>query len=233
MSQGLDVRFYGRRKGHELKPGRQRLVTEALPFLRLPEALPTDLRTLFARPVRDIWLEIGFGAGEHLVHQARTHLDIGFIGAEPYINGIGALIAAVTAPLNGEGNAGGIETVRIHDDDARTLLPRLPAASIGRLFVLFPDPWHKARHNKRRLISAETLDEFARILAPGAEFRFASDDDGYVRWTLARVTRHTAFVWTAKGPSDWRNRWEDAIATRYEVKNITGRKPAYLTFRRL
>ena len=227
MSHGPDVRFYGRRKGHDLKPGRQRLVTETLPFLRLPDPLPADLKTLFGRPVCDVWLEIGFGAGEHLVHQARTHPDIGFIGAEPYINGIGALIAAVTSPDER------IDTVRIHDEDARTLLPRLPDASIGRLFVLFPDPWHKARHNKRRLISAETIDEFARILAPGAEFRFASDDDGYVRWTLARVTRHPAFVWTAKGPSNWRNRWDDAIATRYETKNITGRKPAYLTFRRL
>ncbi len=222
-----DVRFYGRRKGHDLKPGRQRLVTETLPFLRLPDPLPADLKTLFGRPVCDVWLEIGFGAGEHLVHQARTHPDIGFIGAEPYINGIGALIAAVTSPDER------IDTVRIHDEDARTLLPRLPDASIDRLFVLFPDPWHKARHHKRRLISAETLDEFARILTPGAEFRFASDDDGYVRWTLARVTRHPALVWTAKGPSDWRNRWDDAIATRYETKNITGRKPAYLTFRRL
>lgn len=220
-----DVRFYGRRKGHDLKPGRQRLVTETLPFLRLPDELPTDLTALFARPVREVWLEIGFGAGEHLVHQARANPDIGFIGVEPYINGVGALIAAIAAD--------GIETVRIYDDDARLLLPRLPDASIGRLFVLFPDPWHKARHHKRRLISAETLDEFARILIPGAEFRFASDDDGYVRWTLARVTRHPSFVWAAKGPSDWRNRWADAIPTRYETKNITGRKPAYLTFRRV
>ncbi len=219
-----DVRFYGRRKGHDLKPGRQRLVTETLPFLRLPDVLPADLRTLFPRPVREVWLEIGFGGGEHLVHQARTHPDIGMIGVEPYINGVATLIAAVTAE--------GLETVRVYDDDARRLLPRLPDASIARLFLLFPDPWHKARHNKRRLVSAETLDEFARILVPGAEFRFASDDHGYVRWTLARILAHPAFAWTAQGPADWRDRWADAIATRYETKNITGRKPAYLTFRR-
>jgi tRNA (guanine-N7-)-methyltransferase len=228
MSSPEVVRFYGRRKGHDLKPGRQRLVIEALPFLRLPDEIPQDLPTLFAEPVRprlrEIWLEIGFGAGEHLVHQAQTHPDVGFIGAEPYINGVAALVAGI--------EANDIKTVRIFDEDARLLLPRLPDASIARLFLLFPDPWHKARHNKRRFVSPETLDHFARILKPGGEFRFASDDAGYVRWTLARTVRHPDFVWTAQGPDDWRTRPADAIATRYEIKNITRLKPVYLTFRR-
>lgn len=222
MPSAPDVRFYGRRKGHDLKPGRQRLVTEMLPFLRLPDALPQNLAGLFAKKVGEVQLEIGFGAGEHLIHQALTHPDVGFIGAEPYINGVAALVAGIERDK--------IETIRIFDDDARLLLPRLPDASLTKIFLLFPDPWHKARHNKRRFVSAETLDHFARLLAPGGEFRFASDDAGYVRWTLARVLKHPAFIWTAKGPEDWRQRWADAVATRYETKNITKLKPAYLTF---
>ena len=220
-----DVRFYGRRKGHDLKPGRQRLVSEALPLLRLPDDVPQNLFDLFAKKVEEVQLEIGFGAGEHLVHQAQTHPDVGFIGAEPYINGVAALVAGIEAAH--------LDNVRIFDEDARLLLPHLPDASIGRIFLLFPDPWHKARHNKRRFVSEETLDQFARILVPGGQFRFASDDAGYVRWTLARATRHPVFQWTAQGPEDWRVRPADSIATRYETKNITGIKPAYLTFRRI
>ena len=217
-----DVRFYGRRKGHDLKPGRQRLFDEALPLLRLPDDVPRNLCDLFGGKVDEVQLEIGFGAGEHLIHQALANPRVGFIGAEPYINGVAALVAGIEREK--------IETIRIFDEDARLLLAKLPDASLSRIFLLFPDPWHKARHNKRRFVSEETLDHFARILRPGGEFRFASDDAGYVRWTLARTTRHRAFSWTAQGPEDWRNRWPDAIATRYETKNITGLKPAYLTF---
>ena len=219
-----DVRFYGRRKGHDLKPGRQRLVDEALPLLRLGDALPHDLTSLFTKPVRQVELEIGFGGGEHLIHQALTHPDTGYIGAEPYINGVAALVAGIEREK--------IETIRIFDEDARLLLPKLPDASLARIFLLFPDPWHKARHNKRRFVSPETLDHFARLLVPAGEFRFASDDAGYVRWTLARALAHPAFVWTAKGPQDWRTRWPDATPTRYETKNITKLKPSYLTFQR-
>lgn len=217
-----DVRFYGRRKGHDLKPGRQRLVDETLPLLRLPDVLPQNLTELFAKDVDEVQLEIGFGGGEHLVHQALDHPRVGYIGAEPYINGVGMLIAGIDREK--------IETIRIFDEDARLLLPKLPDASLTKIFLLFPDPWHKARHNKRRFVSAETLDHFARLLVPGGEFRFASDDAGYVRWTLARTLKHPAFTWTARSPEDWRTRWADAIATRYEVKNITRIKPAYLTF---
>jgi len=224
MISGPDVRFYGRRKGHDLKPGRQRLVNEALPLLRLPDTLPQNLSDLFAKEVDEVQLEIGFGAGEHLVHQALNHARVGYIGAEPYINGVAALVAAIEREK--------VETIRIFDEDARLLLPRLPDASLTKIFLLFPDPWHKARHNKRRFVSEETLDHFARLIKPGGEFRFASDDAGYVRWTLARTTRHPDFIWTATGPDDWRTRWPDAMATRYETKNITKLKPAYLSFRR-
>jgi tRNA (guanine-N7-)-methyltransferase len=220
-----DVRFYGRRKGHDLKPGRQRLVDETLPLLRLPDTLPRNLSDLFAKKIDEVQLEIGFGAGEHLIHQALHHPNVGYIGAEPYINGVAALVAGIERE--------GVETIRIFDEDARLLLAKLPDASLTKIFLLFPDPWHKARHNKRRFVSEETLDHFARLLRPGGELRFASDDAGYVRWTLARTTRHPAFAWTAKGPEDWRTRWPDAAATRYETKNITKLKPAYLTFVRL
>ena len=218
-------RFYGRRKGHELKPGRQRLIKEALPLLRLPDPLPRDLSVLFAEPVRAVWLEIGFGGGEHLTHQARIHPEIGLIGVEPFVNGIAALLATIAAEK--------LDRIRIFDDDVRLLLPRLPDASVGRVFLLFPDPWPKTRHHKRRFITPESLDHLARIMTPGAELRFASDDGGYVRWTLWHVTRHPAFVWEAQGPGDWRTRPSEAVTTRYEAKAIAaGRPPAYLTFRR-
>jgi tRNA (guanine-N7-)-methyltransferase len=225
MSDLRDFRFYGRRKGHELKPGRQHLYTEMLPLLRLPEAIPKDLHELFPHPVREVWLEIGFGAGEHLAGQANAHPDIGFIGCEPFINGVAALVAAIAAQK--------LDAIRIFDDDVRLLLPRLPDAGIGRIFLMFPDPWPKTRHHKRRLIASDTLDQLARIMSPGAELRFASDDPGYVRWTLARMTAHPAFGWTAEGPADWRTRWADATTTRYEIKRLAGHRPAYLTFRRI
>lgn len=225
MADQRDVRFYGRRKGHDLKPGRQRLYAETLPLLRLPEAIPNDLTTLFAPRPRDVWLEVGFGAGEHLAHQARANPDVGFIGCEPFINGVAALLAAVQTD--------DLSNIRIFDDDARLLLPRLPDGSVGRCFLLFLDPWPKRRHHKRRFVQPETLNGLARILKPGAELRFASDEPSYVRWALWHVLRSGAFAWTAAGPNDWRARWPDALPTRYEMKSLAGKKPAYLTFERL
>jgi tRNA (guanine-N7-)-methyltransferase len=218
-------RFYGRRKGHRLRAGRRRLAEETLPRLRLPASLPGDLIGLFPGQVSDVWMEIGFGGGEHLIHQAETHPDIGFIGCEPFINGVARLLA--------EAEQRGLGNIRVHDDDARPLLPRMPAASVGRVFLLFSDPWPKSRHHKRRFVNGETLDQLARILKPGAEFRFASDDAGYVRWTLAAVLAHPDFQWTAAGPVDWRNRSDDAIPTRYEMKaSAAGRQCIHLCFNR-
>ncbi|NQV57214.1 MAG: tRNA (guanosine(46)-N7)-methyltransferase TrmB [Rhodospirillales bacterium] len=219
-------RFHGRRKGHRLRQGRQQLVEAKLPSLRLPENLPDDLAGLYKAPISDLWLEIGFGAGEHLAHQAETHPDIGFIGAEPYINGVARLLSSVDAQ--------DLANIRIFDDDARHFLPLLPGASIGRLFLLFSDPWPKTRHHKRRFVNSETLDQFARIMKPGAEFRFASDDVGFVRWTLSAVTARKEFQWTAAGPDDWRKRPADAIPTRYESKALDdGKQCVYLTFKRV
>lgn len=222
------ARFYGRRKGRRLRQGRQRLVGELLPRLAVPHPGPgagrLDPRGLFARSLRDIWMEIGFGAGEHLLAQARQHRDVGFIGCEPYLNGVAALLPRIAAE--------GIDTIRIFPEDARLLLPGLAGASLGRVFVLFPDPWPKARHHERRLIGPETIRELARLLRPGGELRLASDHPGYVRWMLEHLTRQPSpFLWLARRPGDWRTRPDDGFATRYEEKAVTlGAACAYLRF---
>ena len=182
-----------------------------------------DVEGLFDTPPRDLWMEIGFGAGEHLAHQASQFPNIGLIGVEPYVNGVAALLAAI--------KANSLNNIRLFDDDVRLLLPRLPDGCLGRLFILFSDPWPKARHNRRRVFTAENLIEFARILRSGAVLRFASDDMNYVRQALETVQKSSDFYWRPTGPSDWRDRPTDALETRYEVKaRLHGRSPVYLTF---
>ena len=224
-------RVYGRRLGYRLRPGRQALLERALPGLQIAfpegEQARLDLNGLYPAPVRDLWLEIGFGAGEHLAYQARTNPDVGFIGCEPFIQGVAGLLRH----LENDGTAG---RVRIFPDDARLLLDRLPDACIGRLFVLFPDPWPKKRHHKRRLIDAETLAGFARIMKDGAEFRWASDDLGYVDWTLERVEADAAFVRTEEESHEDNSRPADWPETRYEQKaRAAGRAPIFLRYRRM
>ncbi|MSO92041.1 MAG: tRNA (guanosine(46)-N7)-methyltransferase TrmB [Rhodospirillales bacterium] len=206
-------RFYGRRRGHRLRQGRQALLDRLLPDLRIalpPAPRPLDPASLFAPRPPQVWLEIGFGAGEHLVGQATAHPDVGLIGCEPFVNGVASLLARIQDE--------GISNIRIFDDDARLLLPRLAAASIGRVFLLFSDPWPKKRHQRRRIVTPGTLDEIARLLADGGEFRFATDHAEYVRWTLDLLTRHPDFMWLARTPRDWRERPEDGFETRYEAK---------------
>ena len=222
-------RVYGRRLGHRLRPGRQALLERALPRLRLD--LPDDERAridptgLFPAPVRALWLEIGFGGGEHLAHQVRADPGVGVIGCEPFVQGVAGLLRHLEA----DGTA---DRVRIFPDDARLLIERLPDACIGRLFALFPDPWPKKRHHKRRLIEAGTLAAFARILEDGAEFRWASDDRGYVDWTLEHVAANGAFVRSdANLPGETRARPTDWLETRYERKaRAAGRAPVFLRF---
>ena len=221
-------RVYGRRKGHRLRARQAQLVEELLPRLRVPveSGKLCNPRDLFSEVVEAVWLEVGFGGGEHLFAQAQAHPSRGLIGCEPFINGVARLLSLV--------DAAGLENVRIHDGDARILLDVLADACIERVFILYPDPWHKTRHNKRRFINRENLDQLARIMAPGAELRFASDIGGYVRWTLAHMRRHNAFEWQAERPQDWRQRTEDWPGTRYEAKALeAGRIPAYLSFVRL
>lgn len=173
----------------------------------------------------EIWLEIGFGSGEHLAYQAVAHPDIGMIGAEVFINGIAGLLARI--------DQGGIDNIRIHPDDARPLIDQLKARSLDKVFVLFPDPWPKRRHEERRLLCPATLDKLARLMRPGAELRFASDDPVMIAWGLRQLCAHPAFEWLAKRPEDWRLRTTDWPATRYEAKAISqGRRPCYFRFRR-
>ena len=221
-------KLHGRRHGRRLRPGLQSRVDALLPALEvaLPEAgEELALERLFADAPRALWLEIGFGGGEHLAWQAERHPEVAFLGAEVFVNGIAALVRAV-----GERQ---LKNVRIYQGDGRDLLDHLPPASLGRVFILFPDPWPKARHHKRRLVQRETLDRLAVLMADGAELRLASDHVGYLEWILERTCRHPAFAWLAEGPADWRRRPADWPATRYEEKALAeGRLPAYLRFAR-
>ncbi len=225
----VGLRWFGRRKGRGLTRARQALVDTVLPRLRIASGgadEPVDVLGLFPQPMSDLWLEVGFGAGEHLAAQAQAHPDTGFIGCEPYINGIAGLLFLI--------DQNGSDNIRVFDNDVRSLLPRLPEASLGRVFVLYPDPWPKKRHHQRRLIQPGTLDQLARLMKDGAELCFASDHMEYARWVLFHVTNHSSFAWTATRPSHWRQRPSCGIQTRYEAKaKAQGSACVYLNFRRL
>jgi tRNA (guanine-N7-)-methyltransferase len=223
MSDAPPLRSYGRRKGRVLSARKELLLKELLPQLRLDLKVtpPKDLRELFPVPVAEVWLEIGFGSGEHLLRQAEQRGDVGFIGCEPFVNGVASLL--------GEVEARDLRTIRIHDGDARDVLGWLPDRSIGRMFILFPDPWPKKRQIKRRLLSPETVKELARVLMPGGELRFASDIGDYAEQALAVFIGRGAFAvgdQSRRRPSDWPE-------TRYERKALSqGRQIAYMRFGR-
>jgi tRNA (guanine-N7-)-methyltransferase len=222
------LRSYGRRKARPLSGRKEQLIGELLPRLRLDlrKPAPSPLAQLFEVPVGEVWLEIGFGSGEHLLSQAERHIETGFIGAEPFINGVASLLGAIETRK--------LATIRIHDGDAREVLAWLPSSSIGAAFILFPDPWPKKRQQKRRLVSQETIAELARILRPGGLLRFASDDADYAGEALFLVSRNGDFAWQAESASDWRVRPADWPETRYERKALAaGRKPVYLGFTKL
>jgi tRNA (guanine-N7-)-methyltransferase len=198
-------------------------VKNLLPELRidLPGDGGLDPQHLFPVPPTALWLEIGFGAGEHLAENAVAHPDVGFLGAEVFENGVVKLLAEVQRRELGN--------IRIFVDDARLLLAALPEACLDRVFILFPDPWPKARHHKRRMVSPETLDQLARTMQDGAELRLATDDVGYLRAMLERVPVHPDFEWLARAPADWLQRPPDWPATRYEAKAVAaGRIPHFL-----
>jgi tRNA (guanine-N7-)-methyltransferase len=217
--------FFGRRKGKKLRAGQDDLVQNLLPAIRVtPGSAPASLFP--DRQARETWLEIGFGGGEHLAAQARSHQDVNFIGCEPFVNGMAKLLAVIENER--------LDNVRVWDDDVTDLLPTLPDASFDRVYILYPDPWPKRRQRKRRLVSDETLAMLARVMKPGAELRFASDIDDYIGWVLARALRSGHFRWTATGADDWRKPYEGWPGTRYEAKAIReGRVPSYLTFVRV
>jgi tRNA (guanine-N7-)-methyltransferase len=220
--------FHGRRRGRRLRPARQALMDRLLPTLTI--TLPPDdgvisPRAIFGAGVSTCEIEIGFGGGEHLAAQAAARPAVCFIGCEPFVNGVARLLGHIDAQ--------GLDNIRIWPEDARLLLAALAADCVDRVYVLFADPWPKSRHAKRRIVSTETLDALARVMTDGAELRFASDDMGYVRWTLAHLLRHPDFEWTACGADDWRRRPADWPATRYEAKAVRqGRRSVYLRARR-
>jgi len=220
--------FFGRRKGKTLRPGHADLMDGALPDLRLDldAPPPADLTTLFPTDVNQVWVEIGFGGGEHLTQRAGENRSTGFIGCEAYINGTAKMLAQI------EHNK--LDNIRLWDDDAKKVVEWLPDASIDRLYLLYPDPWPKRRHRKRRFLGEDMLPRLARILKPGAELRFATDIDDYAAYALARVARFPDFVWTAECQADWLTPWDGWRSTRYEAKALReGRRGAYFTFRRV
>ncbi len=222
------LRTYGRRKGHRLSPRKMRLMDELLPKLRLDleNPPPAPLSSLFPDPASQVWLEIGFGAGEHLAWQAEANPHAGIIGCEPFINGVARLLSDIEERK--------LANIRIHDGDAREVLDWLADASLARIFLLYPDPWPKTRHHKRRLISPQTLAAFARVMKTGAELRVASDIGDYVRATLEAVFASKDFEWLAERPRDWRERPPDWPQTRYEKKALgEGRTAHCLIFRRV
>jgi tRNA (guanine-N7-)-methyltransferase len=220
--------FFGRRKGHRLRKQQAELYQQLLPKLSLDIAQPAprDLASLFPFAPEKFQLEIGFGGGEHLLHEARMHPRTGFIGCEPFINGMAKMLAAISHEKT--------QNIRLHPGDALYLLDWLPDASLDRIDILYADPWPKRRHWKRRFISDENVVRFARILKPDGILRFASDIGTYVEWTLVRLLRNREFLWLAEKADDWRRPWPGWPGTRYEQKAIReGRKPSYLEFRRL
>ena len=218
--------FFGRRKGHPLRAHQSELLTTLLPRLAVDLSKPAqDPGALFPTPPDDIRLEIGFGGAEHLIAQALGDPRIGFIGCEPFVNGMAKALAAIDAQKIGN--------IRLHHADAVDLLDWLPDNSLGRVDLLYPDPWPKRRHWKRRFVQDASVAQIARVLRPGGELRFASDIPDYVAWTLIRLLRSPDFSWTAETADDWRKPWPDFSGTRYEAKaKRQGRVPCYLTFRR-
>jgi tRNA (guanine-N7-)-methyltransferase len=219
--------FFGRRKGHELKPRQAELMQTLLPrrAIDLASPVPADLTSLFANSPREVRLEIGFGGGEHLAAQAAAHRDIGFIGCEPFLNGMAKALALIDTQA--------LDNVRLHFGDAIELLDWLPAGKLAQIDLLYPDPWPKKRHWKRRFVQDHTVDALARILRADGLFRFATDIADYGAWTLERVLRSPQFAWTAERADDWRVPWAGWVETRYEAKaKREGRTPNYFVFRR-
>ncbi len=218
--------FFGRRKGHPLRPRQAALFDTLLPRLKLnlSAPAPADLRALF-EPVDEVRLESGFGGGEHLIAEAERHPRTGFIGIEPFVNGMAKALAAIEERK--------LENIRLHHGDATDMLSWLPPASIARFDLLYPDPWPKRRHWKRRFVQDKSVAQIARAVQPGGEFRFASDIPDYVAWTLMRLMRSPDFTWTAERAGNWQQPWPHFPGTRYEAKaKHEGRVPCYLIFRR-
>lgn len=208
----FELRSFGRRRGRKISARQAGLLTELMPRVAVDPSSPPprDLGGLFAPDISSVWLEIGFGGSEHLIWQAKANPSVGLIGCEPFEEGLVKALSAI--------DEGGLANVRLLGDDVRPLLRWLPAASVARVFILFPDPWPKKRHQKRRLFSPDLLRLLARVMRSGAELRLATDIGDYARTALLAVAAAPEFRWTADGPSDWRVRPADWPGTRYEAK---------------
>jgi tRNA (guanine-N7-)-methyltransferase len=216
MTDHPPVRSFGRIKSRAIKPRQASLLEDLLPRIRVPDGP--------IAPADETWLEIGFGGGEHLAEQAARRPDVAFMGAEPFLNGVASALRHI--------DERGLTNVRIHPGDARELLMRLPDASLQRVFILFPDPWPKLRHHKRRLLQAEVASELARVLKPGGGLRFATDWANYAEFALEQLLKKPRLAWTAERADDWRTPPADHVPTRYEAKRLGDTPPIFLDFTR-
>ena len=216
--------LFGRAKGKKLRSHQSDLMRDLRPRLEADLGALREGR-LFA-PGRELWLEIGFGGGEHLVAQAAANRSVGYIGTDAFLNGVAKALVAIDEHR--------LDNVRLFSGDASELIDWLPGASLARIDLLYPDPWPKRRHWKRRFVQDDNLKRLARLLKSGGEFRFATDIPGYAEYVLMRILRSGDFVWTARRAADWREPWQGFVRTRYETKAIReGRTPAYFIFRRV
>lgn len=219
--------FFGRRKGHRLRAHHADLIDHLLPRLSLDiaQATPNNLTALFPPGTTDVRLEIGFGGGEHLIAEALAHPHTGFIGCEPYVNGMAKILAQIEAR--------GVSNIRLFAGDAAELLSWTSPGALSRIDLIHPDPWPKRRHWKRRFVQDATVEAMTRVLREEGEFRFVCDIDDYSAWTLAHLMRSRNFIWTAERADDWRNPWPGYTMTRYGAKATReGRKAVYLIFKK-
>ena len=220
--------FFGRRKGHKLRPRQAHLIETLLPLLAidLSKPAPANLSALFPLPTDQVVLEIGFGGGEAMIALASQQPRIGFLGIEPFVNGMAKALAAI--------ESGGLRNIRLHFDDAVRLIDWLPPSCLARIDLIHPDPWPKRRHWKRRFIQDEMVARLACVLQAGGEFRFVTDVADYAAWTLQRLLRSEKLGWTAQCADDWRKPWPGFVPTRYHAKAAReGRAPCFLVFQRL
>lgn len=217
------LRSFGRIKSRTLKPRQAALFDSLLPRIAVPDPAEGPIDPLALMPgAKSAWLEIGFGAGEHLAEQASRHPDTVMIGCEPFLNGVGSALRHIEER--------GLTNVRLHADDARAIMAAMPDASLDRIMILFPDPWPKARHQKRRLVQEETAAEFVRLLKPGGRLRFVTDWKDYADWALERFTRTPGLTWLAEQSDDWQLAPPDHVTTRYEEKKLGDTAPVFLEF---
>jgi tRNA (guanine-N(7)-)-methyltransferase len=220
------LRSFGRIKSRTLKPRQAALFDTLLPTIAVPDPMagPIDPKSLMP-DAQAVWLEVGFGGGEHLAAQAARHPDTLMIGCEPFLNGVGSALRHI--------EEGGLANVRLLAGDARELMAALPDASLDRVMILFPDPWPKARHNKRRFIQDDTAAEIARLLTPGGRLRFVTDWKDYADWALERFNRTPGLNWLAESSDDWMQAPADHVTTRYEEKKLGDTAPIFLEFERV